>query len=113
LLQSLQFLTEDGKSKLKGKGVASYSESTSLTNSIEGHRRSEVGKDHVCEFGNFSSKQLGVSTVRVKKSYVSLVDLKSYYSENGTAPIVFGSKAHFEKMAEEKARLEEVHLETP
>jgi hypothetical protein len=32
---------------------------------------SEVGKDHVCEFGNFSSKQLGVSTVRVKKSYVS------------------------------------------
>lgn len=109
------YLTNDDKSGLRAKGVSKTIAKKLLSNALY-HGvivGTEVGKDHVCEFGSFSSKQLGVSTVRVKKSYVSLVDLKSWYGENGTAPIVFGSKAHFEKMAEAKARLEEVHLETP
>jgi hypothetical protein len=44
----------------------------------------------------FSAKRLAVNTVRVSKKFVSLVDIKSYYGENGIVPLVFGSKEHLE-----------------
>ena len=81
---------------VKGKGVAETLQRKHLTNDLYRNVINGIGLEdpHTCEFGSFSAKKLKVNVVRVAKKYVTLVDIKSWYGENGTKPLVFGSAAH-------------------
>ena len=89
-------LISKAKKAVKGKGVAETLQKKYLTNELYRNVVNGVGLEdlHSCEFGSFSAKRLAVKTVRVTKKYVSLVDIKSWYGENGIKPLVFGSAAH-------------------
>lgn len=87
--------------KIKGKGVSKklqkkYLSSELYESIIDG---TGLDDDHNCEFGNFSVGKLKVDTVRVSKSYITLVDIKSWYGKNGITPLVFGSKAHLDEIS--------------
>lgn len=81
---------------VKAKGVGETLQKKYLTNELYRNVINGVGLEdaYTCEFGAFSAKRLAVKNVRVTKRYVSLVDIKSWYGENGTKPLVFGSAAH-------------------
>lgn len=49
-----------------------------------------------CSFGTINSKQMKLFNTDVKKSIVTIVDLKSYYSENSEHHYIYGSKEHLD-----------------
>lgn len=92
----------DGGESTKGKGVPQKLQKKHLSNELYRSIIDGTGleEDHTCSYGNFSTKKLKIDNIKINKSYVTFVDIKSYYGENGILPIVFGSTQHLEIIKE-------------
>jgi hypothetical protein len=92
----------DGRGTTKGKGVPEKLKSKHLSNELYRSIIDGTGlqEDHTCSYGNFSTKKLKIDNIKVNKSYVTFVDIKSWYNTNGIEPVIFGSARHLEMIEE-------------
>ena len=100
------FITEDGEEFIKGKGISKSLKKTYLKNklyrdTIDGTIFGEEYKNKslTCEFGMINSRNMMLYNTDVKKSLVTIVDLKSYYTKNGQEHFIYGSKEHLDKIS--------------
>ena len=58
----------------------------------------EDGKaNHICEYTNILSKRTKLMNISVKKSFITLVDIKNHYGDNGIEYAIYGSKKHLDQ----------------
>ena len=94
---------------IKGKGVPAAQQKLHLTNDL--YKRiitgeifedyledGKVNPKYTCEYSNISNKQAKLKNIKVKKNYVSLVDIKNFYGDDGIEYAVFGSKKHLDSV---------------
>jgi hypothetical protein len=53
-------------------------------------------------FNDFKSAKFGVTTMSVRKQFVTLVDMKAHYGTNSTEYAIFGSEKHLKAIEEER-----------
>ena len=98
-----------GKECIKGKGIPAAMQKKHfkmdldrqvIDGTILDDFFDEAGNaNHVCEYTNILSKRTKLVNINVKKSFITLVDLKNHYGENGIEYSIFGSKKHLDQTA--------------
>lgn len=88
-----------GISKALAKELFSFELYASVVNGsiFEGGYKAE---DYTAHFNDFKTAKFGVTTVPMSKSFVTLVDLKSYAATNGEECLIFGSEKHLQALAQ-------------
>ena len=98
-----------GKECIKGKGIPMAMQEKHfkmeldrqvIDGSIMDDFFDEAGNaNHICEYTNILAKRTKMMNINVKKSFITLVDIKNYYGENGIEYSIFGSKKHLDQTA--------------